>query len=109
MAPKIKNLIIYFAVAVFLILGYFLLVKKPPEEKGLVSNLPGAENPASGAAVDTSITKDFLSVLLNVKDIKMDDSVFSARAFMNLKDSSILLIPTGDEGRLNPFAPIGAD
>ena len=48
-------------------------------------------------------------VLLNVKNIKLDDSIFSDIAFSNLRDSSITLIPDGTEGRPNPFAPIGSD
>lgn len=46
-------------------------------------------------------------MLLNVKKIKLNSSIFSNTAFINLHDSSILLSPSGDEGRLNPFAPIG--
>ena len=65
---------------------------------------------------DTSITdqnsliaKNLLSILLSVKSIKLNDAIFSDTAFINLRDSSILLTPSGDEGRANPFAPVGSD
>ena len=64
---------------------------------------------ASTNTEDSSITKEFLSILLSVKSIKLDDAVFADKAFTNLKDSSILLTSTGDEGRINPFAPIGSE
>jgi hypothetical protein len=46
-------------------------------------------------------------MLLSVKSIKLEDSIFSNIAFNNLHDSSIDLIPPSNKGRVNPFAPIG--
>ena len=104
---------IYGAVGIVLILVYVFLVKKSPEQQNLVSISP------SGIASDTtdtldqnsSISKDLLSVLLSVKSIKLDDSIFSDKAFINLRDSTIVLAPPGpgEEGRSNPFAPIGVE
>ena len=53
--------------------------------------------------------QDFLSLLLNVKSIKLDSTIFDDPAFLSLYDSSITLTPDGTEGRVNPFAPLGAD
>ena len=106
MLPKIKNAIIFISIALALGLVYVFLIKKAPEDN-LVSYQAetdiSAENPAS------SPDQDFLPLLLNVKNIKLDDSIFSDPAFMSLVDGSILLVPEGNEGRPNPFAPFGAE
>lgn len=107
---KIKNTIIFTVIAILLILAYIFFIKPSPEEQNLVSS----SNKETTILTDTStidqnslIAKDLLSVLLSVKSIKLDDTIFSNIAFLNLRDSSISLTPLGDEGRLNPFAPIG--
>ncbi len=107
MASKIKNIIIFAVVAALLILIYIFFIKKVPEEQNLISSSNTALPATDTFNQNSLMTKDFLSVLLNVKSIKLDNTIFSDRAFINLHDSSILLIPPGDEGRLNPFAPIG--
>jgi len=115
MISKIKNIIIFAVIVVALILVYVFFIKKSPEEANLISSsvsplgnavLPD-QQPIS--AENSSVAKDFLSVLLNVKSVKLDGSIFSDPAFMNLSDSSILLVPDGNEGRPNPFAPIGSE
>lgn len=96
---------------------YLVFIKKSPEQANL--NVVGNESNAgtlgatntTGVAdpLDNQLSKDFLTVLLSIKNINLDDSIFSNVAFMNLKDSTILLVPDGNEGRPNPFAPIGTD
>ncbi|PIZ85965.1 hypothetical protein COX94_01460, partial [Candidatus Nomurabacteria bacterium CG_4_10_14_0_2_um_filter_33_9] len=110
MASKIKNIIIFTVIAVALILIYIFFIKPSPEEENLTSSTHFSTNDT--ALLDTEnldenslIAKDFLSVLLNVTNIKLDDTIFSNKAFLSLHDSSILLVAPGDEGRLNPFAP----
>lgn len=112
MISKIKNIIIFTVIAASLILIYIYIIKKDPDEGNLVTSPTGTDI----VSLDTEtleqnslIAKDFLSVLLNVKNIKLDDSIFSSQSFMMLHDSSILLSPSspGDQGRPNPFAPIG--
>ena len=110
MASKIKNIIIFIIVAAVLVLAYFFFFKKAPEQASLTSSS------GNSALVNTSvqdqndsISKDFLSLLLSVKGIKLDDGIFSDSAFATLRDSSIELIPDGTEGRPNPFSPIGTD
>lgn len=110
MTPKIKNIIIFTVVAVVLILIYIFFIKKAPEKATLVATSPNATLPSSNTSPqDPSITKDFLSLLLNVKSIKLNNAIFSDIAFTSLRDSSIVLVPDGTEGRPNPFAPIGSD
>ncbi len=107
MTSKIKNIIIVTVIAALLILAYIFFLKPTPQEEGLISS---SNTPLSDTNVvdqNSLITKDLLSLLLSVKSIKLEDSIFADGAFINLKDSSILLTPSGDEGRLNPFAPVG--
>ena len=108
MSPKIKNTIIIAVAGVVLIAAYFLFLRPGPEEASLepVGNplLPAGAPLSSG----TLNSGDFLSLLLNVKNIKLDDAIFNKPAFLSLSDSSITLTPDGTEGRPNPFAPFGA-
>ncbi len=111
MTPKIKNIIIFTVIAVVIILVYFFFIKKEPNQANLVSSSdPTMPTPEGSIPNDNDlIAADFLSMLLNVKNINLDDSIFSDPAFLSLRDSSILLIPDGNEGRPNPFAPIGVE
>lgn len=93
--------------------AYFVFFnKKTPTNKPALTTSTGAQ-----AKIPTTTAKDatkpvgqeFLSILLNVKNIKLNDAIFSENAFTALKDSSITLVSEGNEGRANPFAPIGSD
>lgn len=109
MSPKIKNLIIFIVIAVGIVLVYIFFIKKGPEQAPLVS-VSNSTTPVTNLQPNSSLlTQDFLSVLLNVKNIKLDDTIFKDPAFISLSDSSILLVPDSTEGRPNPFAPIGSD
>ena len=73
-----------------------------------------------GSASDTSLTaeakstnfaaaKEILLLLNRMSNIKLDDSIFSDRAFQSLKDTTVTL-KDQPIGRNNPFAPLsGAD
>ena len=114
--PKIRNIIIFVAIAVVFILLYVLFIKPAPQQADLVSStLPSVSstsgttattNPGSGSSLNT---QDFLTLLLNVNNIKLDDAIFSDPAFTSLHDSSIVLTPDGTQGRPNPFAQFGND
>lgn len=110
---KPKNIIIFIAAGAILVLVYVFFIKKSPETSGLVSTSTNPVTPLTTSndtsSTDALGTKDFLAILLNVKNIKLDDRIFSDIAFTSLRDSSIVLTADGTEGRANPFAPIGAD
>lgn len=111
MNSTIKNIIIFVAIAAALVLAYIFFFHKSAPVANLTSSSTTAV-PVAGVSASTqpsAIGSDFLSILLNVKSIKLDDSIFLDPAFLSLHDSSILLISDGTEGRPNPFAPIGAD
>jgi hypothetical protein len=93
-----------------MVLVYIFFIKGDGEKTNLTSetSMPAAGTTTTGPAT-TPVGQDFLTLLLNVKNIKLDDSIFSNPAFVSLHDSTILLVPDGNEGRPNPFAPIGTD
>ena len=108
MASKLKNVIIFLVIGAAMIAGYLYFFSG---EKPIASLVTEDGTSATGNIVtgDTTPTEqDFLPVLLNVKRIRLDDAIFSDPAFLTLHDSSITLIPDGNEGRPNPFAPISA-
>lgn len=115
MAPKIKNIIIFTTIAAAFVLIYIFFIKSPSGEVGLISSpssLPNVDGtlPDGNAPNETSlVARDFLTLLLNVKNIKLDDNIFSDPAFTSLHNSSITLTPDGTEGRPNPFAQFGND
>ena len=109
--PKIKNIIIFIAIGVAIALIYIFFIKPSPEDSATLISSSGAPEVPNPASLDTSAipTADFLNLLLNVRNIKLNNAIFSDNAFKSLRDSSIILIPDGNEGRVNPFAPIGLD
>ncbi len=118
MKGKIKNIIIIIVVAGALIFLYFALFGGGGSENApLTSSVPaGGLRDFNSALPDLSnssglaVGNSFLSLLLSVKSVRLDDSIFSEAAWSSLNDSSVVLNPvSGDEGRSNPFAPIGVD
>ena len=110
MTAKVKNISIVSGIIVGVILIYVFFIKSSSkEEAGLVSTSATGEVSSSANNSDSAISKEFLALLLNVKNIKLDDRIFADVAFGSLRDSSIVLVPDGTEGRPNPFAPIGLD
>jgi len=105
-------------VAVLILIYIFFVQPALSNQASLVSSSssasPSADN-ANGSSADTTtagtspVGQDFLSLLLNVKNIKLDNSIFSDPAFINLHDSSITLTPDAVIGRPNPFAQLGSD
>lgn len=106
MSSTIKNIIILVVVGGILFAVYFFFIRTPADETNLVSSVDTTT--ASGIPSGTSVPDQFLTLLLSVKNIKLDDAIFSDVAFTSLHDSSITLTPDGTEGRTNPFAQFGA-
>lgn len=55
------------------------------------------------------INREFVATLLNLQAINLNDDIFSQPAFTVLVDNSVRLNQPGNQGRPNPFAPIGSD
>jgi hypothetical protein len=64
---------------------------------------------ASTTTNSTMSEQDFLTILLSVRKINLNQEIFKEPAFGTLQNSTIELVPDGNEGRPNPFAPIGTD
>jgi len=111
MSSKIKNIIIFVVVAIALILAYVFFFKPAPAQPNLTTSAGTSAAPGANVSGQTAaIGGDFLSLLLSVKSIKLDDSIFSNPAFASLRDSSIeLVLDPSQVGRPIPFAPIGSD
>lgn len=62
---------------------------------------------AEAVSGTTSVDQDLISLLLELRSIKLDDSIFSDPAFISLQDFSQNLTEE-PIGRVNPFAPLGA-
>lgn len=92
-------------IAVLLILGFlaYTFFFKPGEQTPILTT----EKPI--LLQDNVKGKELLKILLSLKNIKLDDEIFSSALFTNLQDMTITLPDVGGKGRKNPFAPIGSD
>lgn len=108
---KVVIIVVALGAIIFVILS---VGNKPKTDNNLVSSNPtgdpitGIAGGINATAPSTSLgTDEFLTKLLSIKNIELNGSIFEEPAFSTLKDSSIILIQDGTEGRPNPFAPIG--
>lgn len=111
MKKIIRNIIIVAVIALVAYVGYSVFFKsKAPVQPALVTTSGAAD--LSGTATtggDIALGKEFLTLLLNVRSLKLDDKIFSNQAFVALQDFSRPIPPDVNPGRPNPFAPIGTD
>jgi hypothetical protein len=100
---KYKNivLVVVIAVVVFSAYSFFFGGDVSVSDSMLSSDAIGDKQSAI-------VGKEFLTTLLELRSLKLDESLFSDRAFTSLKDFSQELSPQ-PSGRPNPFAPIGVD
>lgn len=98
---NLRNAIIAIAVVVAAFFAYSFFLKGS-DAPALVSERPAllAENVKG---------RELLRVLLSLRNIKLDESIFASPLFTALEDFTIILPPSGNVGRPNPFAPIGQD
>jgi hypothetical protein len=94
--------------------GYFFGFKhdqaNAADAPGLVSTNTGTTQGLQNTSTTGDTTgSQVITILRNLSVIKLDDAVFRNPAFALLTDISISLPPTTDQGRRNPFAPVGTD
>ncbi|MEX2052558.1 MAG: hypothetical protein WD991_02610 [Candidatus Paceibacterota bacterium] len=109
MSKNIKNILIFVAIGGALFALYFFFIKGDDTSVPPLVSTPGSVVSPTGLTAPLGAPQaggDFLSLLLSVKSIKLNDSIFSDVAFQKLTDSSISLFQDGKEGRPNPFAPL---
>lgn len=110
MSKILKPIIIAVCIALLGFGAYAYVSKKKNADQGtLLSSNIGASNPSEMPAGSEDISNHFLDLLLNLKNIKLDTSIFNATTFKALQDFSSPIAPDTNPGRPNPFAPIGQD
>ncbi len=75
----------------------------------------GLQSATRGVAVGTGaedvneevIGQEFLRLLSNIRNIDLDTSILVNPSFLELKDFDVEIVRLNNEGRTNPFAPIG--
>lgn len=112
MSNTLKVMLITAVLIAIAAFGYFYATGDSSSSSGsaLQSSGPEATTGASPlSAADTAISDKFLNLLLNMRTIKLDQSIFTDQAFVSLQDFSTTINPESNPGRTNPFAPIGFD
>lgn len=100
--PSTKNIIIFVAIFVAAFLLYTFFFTGNSNSAPLATEAP--------LLLQSNVKgKDLLRVLLSLKNIKLDEEIFSSNLFTGLEDFTITLPDAGISGRKNPFAPIGKD
>lgn len=93
-----KNLIIIGSlIALVVFAGYFYSTRDTSSDELLTT-----------ASATSTVDGDLLPVLLQLRRLKLDDSLFRGQAWSSFNDFSKPLSPQAP-GRQNPFAPLPAD
>ncbi len=98
----IRNLILFIVIGGILAGGFYYFFNK---NTGVEANISSSAN----APINPTLNSGNNLPATSISGITLDTSIFSNPAFLSLRDSSVILIPRGNEGRPNPFAPIGID
>ena len=106
MSSTIKNILIFILILAAVGGGYYYFAGNSADTPALTAVSTSGSVASDG---DTGVEDAFLSTLLNIRNLQLDDSIFSSSAFRSLQDFTTELVDPGNEGRVNPFAPIGSD
>lgn len=116
MKSIIRNIIILAVVITLGIVGYKMFFnKKAPAPTGGLATTSGVgaagtqSAPTQASTSGAPVGQDFLTLLLSVQSIRLDDSIFKSKAFESLQDFNRPIPPDTNPGRPNPFAPLGSD
>ncbi len=110
---KIRNILIF-----LLILGVIVYAwnsfssNNTPASGDLLTVEEGNSDVLAGETVAGSaddVGQGFLDTLLSLRTIKLDRSLLDRDSFKSLRDFTKELVPQNNQGRPNPFAPIGTD
>lgn len=108
MNPKLKKLLVFVVIIVIVLVAYSMFFKGDSATPGLQSSA-GTQSGAIATSSESAYGQEFLTLLLNLKKISLDDSLVTSNAFLGLQDFTKVLISQNNQGRPNPFAPIGSD
>lgn len=110
MKKILKAVVFIIIIAIIGVVGYSFLNKDNGQKA--VNPLESSSGVMAVGDVDveaTSVSNQFLELLLNMQNIKLDQSIFQDESFRSLEDFSVDIVPRGNEGRINPFAPVGVE
>ena len=96
---RYKNILLLIAAVVLLFIAYTILFRGDAPGELLSTEEP--QGPAAAAE------RELLGLLIDLKEIELDNAIFSDPAFRSLRDFGQELTPL-PIGRANPFAPFGA-
>src|SRR3989344_687876 len=109
MNSAVKTIIIIAFIALLGGTAYIFLRGRNAPADPLESS-SGVSVPAAVTASETeAINQDFITKLSILNNIRFDMTILSDKVFTSLKDFTVSLVPEGNEGRPNPFAPIGTE
>lgn len=110
----IKKILIALAVVIALLVVYSLFAQNQgaagQKSNSSLSSLVGGS--ALGQVRETDVTlanAEILKILGSIKDIQLDDDIFSNPVFTKLKDNRFIIPKPVRIGRPNPFLPLGFD
>lgn len=102
-----KNILVFVLLVAAAIVAYAVFFRNEPSPSDGLSAVPSFSSDAGEFSAGGS-GDQFLSALLNLQTIRLDDSLFADPSFSSLKDFTIILAQPASVGRPNPFAPIGS-
>ncbi len=108
---KILNIVIVILLLAALVYGYMQFTSSDVTDSEGLSTSTGTSLPGSPALLDSTGATDqgdFVSLLLDLKQISLDTAFLTSSLFSSLQDFS-RDIPPQNIGRRNPFAPTGAN
>lgn len=100
----VKNSIVIIGAVILIWAGYVTFFKKDATANSNTSLI--TEAALAGDSPQAQSGREILTLLLNLKSLKLDASIFSDPSFQSLADFG-QSIPVRPHGRGNPFAPIG--
>lgn len=110
MGKAIKTIVILIVIGAALYFGaQFFMKDDTAPTSGLVSSNGDGALVADDTPGSEDIGGEFVTLLLNMKTIKLDEGFFQSSSFKALQDFSTSIQPENNQGRINPFAPIGQD
>jgi hypothetical protein len=96
---KYKSIIIVLVILIIATVAYTVIIGEK-DDSLLVSE--------SSVDISSASQGDLLALLLEIRTIKLDESILSDEAFRSLKDFGQEIVPE-PVGRENPFAPVNFD
>lgn len=107
MIKKLRPILIFAGVIILAMIAYSFFKKLAPASSG--STLATTSSVQDMGTNDVAVGGEFVTMLLNLRTISLDDSILHSPTFTGLKDFSIVLTQLGNQGRPNPFAPFGVE